>query len=346
MTISRILTVERLKSYGMAVAQLIEILRAEEHGHVVVPSRGAHPFYSCAELVDLSIFGNKDRNLRRATYLPFTSDFGNASELCSASIRRYWVNLLVELVNGKQSGLAAFHNRLVDFVHRRFQITPGDTVVHHSGNGSRVVFIDTAVSGRAIAEIIGSFRECAFSDYLIILFKAERSGFRTPYREVIETEARQGRLRIIEVEELFSEDQSPLLNGGCTSVVFPNLIEEARMRNGRMKDLDAAGGGVYMLNATSVLHGSSYNGITGLMHHAIYRYASEWFESPQKWSYDEVLSDRILQLEKDLPLVPLEREHTLMLADHLIKDYGHSPTVSPSHVIRLDLTAEDIRYLV
>ncbi|MFT8814809.1 hypothetical protein [Acetobacter fabarum] len=259
-----IVTPEDIISYtaaGIEIAIKCAELRKQGYEMMVVPSRGAHPFIKsarefhcrCLSLMDRSrvgsgsIFANYSRSnlqtaLRNPLYLPFTSDFGANAEsgLSSKTIRNFWANVTKSIVeNNYKSPSYKFFRYVRDDVVK---------IGHHSYaedwfTSKKFIYIDTAISGRAVVEISDAFENLGMTEIQYIFIIDENGKKLTEnYKSKISKLHQAGRAHLIYVDRLFTEDQGPAISG-IWSVVLPELMEVAREEIPSFQD--AVGAGLY-----------------------------------------------------------------------------------------------------
>ncbi len=207
---------------------------------MVVPSRGAVPFVQHAQsyrrtilsplvapLERIRLLHGHDDPLNVSFNAPFTADMGSTgvADLSTAQIRRFWVKVIAAIVRGDPDDP---HYRLYRFSRDRVC-----AVSHHDNfefriDSGRFAFVDTVISGRAVSEIVDAFDEEGLRDiHYLLLVDANGSRMQSPYRAKIEALKAAGRATLIDVDDMFTEDQGPAVSG-VWSVVMPSLMDRAR----------------------------------------------------------------------------------------------------------------------
>lgn len=234
-------------------------MRLQQQGYeaLIVPSRGAVPIASAARTYGRTVLAplvskedrlrlaklQFDSPLQKALYLPYTADAGpiGVDGLSTASVRRYWTKVL-----------AAISRQNWEDPHYRFHRFTRDhacAIGHHDPyerfvKSGRFVFIDTVLSGRAVAEIADAFAAEGLEEahFILLLDDCGRTMKPEFARRIRQLEA-DGRATLIQVETLFTEDQGPAVSG-VWSVVLPALMEVARAEVPAFAD-GSVGSGLY-----------------------------------------------------------------------------------------------------
>jgi hypothetical protein len=242
---------------------------------IIIPSRGAYPFYNgaltSATLLKPECSGVIDLLTNFSLWLlPFTAETGMSDkEIGSEAVRKFWVKVLADGIRKITSPYMAFYKLLVNQVGERYGINDWDLLLEYErkefiyksdkSSNEKFVFIDTAISGRAICEIIKGFQDSNLKDYFIILI-VDKGGveLKQEYKYIIDLEVYHGRLKQINVDEIFSEDASPLLNSGIISMVFPSLISRSLHEIDEFRNDGIIGAGLWFTNASSYLMGGGH----------------------------------------------------------------------------------------
>lgn len=234
-----IINVGNIISYADASSKLNEYLRVlflEGYDSIVIPSRGAMPFFRAAKsawmveaLSQKSAEARFDHKvdimmspIHACTILPFSADPGDGSQN-SKGIRSYWSKVLAALVR-RDGGdpYLAFYSRLVNnLLGKELSATlPRDLP------NKKFIFIDTVVSGRAICEIVECLENEGLEDfYLILLVDENGAKIDSVFRRKIDQYVSYGRCALIEVPSLWTEDQGPAVSG-VWSTVYPEIQQK------------------------------------------------------------------------------------------------------------------------
>jgi hypothetical protein len=271
------LSVENLDSYAEACISLFDALEGlmkSGFTNLVIPSRGAYPFYSFAtSIAKMTMRQFLDFHLyhtgMKVLLLPFTSDWGDATVgLNSAKARGFWVKILNDILNQRISPHTIYYESIVNQLGGRFKVNnmwslPGR--FYQGNNATSFVFLDTIVSGQAICEIITSFKEQGITDYFVIgIADNDGAGIKAEYNQIIHAEIAAGRMKLIRVKRIFSEDTSPLLNTGICSMVFPSLIQMAYDQIPDFQKDGLVGGGLWFIDVMKNLYGQPIYGVRGI----------------------------------------------------------------------------------
>ncbi|MGG5823642.1 hypothetical protein [Falsiroseomonas sp. HW251] len=234
-----------------------------EFDFLIVPSRGAAPIVDACTVYWTSRRersdhrGGLDRVVRsflsnpitKAMYLPFTADIGNLDiGVSPRDVRRFWCRVVAGMLRAPNTD--PFYNFYV-YLRSKFcahpTLEPRANTYQIDGipRGRKFAFIDTAVSGQAICEIMDGFSEAGLDDVLyIIIIDLEGKRLKPLYRKQLEAAQQQNKAFLIYTKRLFTEDRGPAISG-IWSVVFPELIEQMRTIVPEFRDLGCAGAGLY-----------------------------------------------------------------------------------------------------
>jgi len=235
---NRVFSGSSIRSYAAAAVHLYDALvDLEDRGYeaAVFPSRGTTPFKDLTWLVHSSglvsqrgptafhhsintpfAYGTID--------LPFTADPPEHLLGGSVEIRDYWVRVLKALLTHEDASQELRYYQYC--LSKLFGFEP-ELGLPLRRAGSRFVFVDTVVSGRAVCEIAASFEAHGLTEFCFVLLVDDEGRKLTPkYRLVLEDLATRGKAKLIYVESLFTEDKGPALTSTwCLSA--PQLIESA-----------------------------------------------------------------------------------------------------------------------
>jgi len=361
----QLITPSRVLSYAEACIETMDVLlklKNENFSRVVIPSRGAYPFYSCA-IDSLHFYGIKNSekfkiiNYFNEWLMPFTSDWGDSKiSLESKNIRMFWSKVLADCIRQKKTPYTDFYESLVDFVDAKYTINITGLKfrnINRLSGDKKFIFIDTAISGRAVSEIIESFVELNLNYFHIIMITDEEGKkLKKAYKNIIEREKRRGRLTQINVEKIFSEDASPLLNSGISSIVFPSLIENLYHNIPEFYRDKCIGAGVWFKDSISHLSGSgtTLNGVRGtlavmlwsVMRHCVY--GDDTF-------FEQNVNTNVEKMINGLGTLNIfDAKSTKTLVYDRFASQGvqmeEKVSLSSSHVIRVELNQNDIKGLI
>lgn len=259
MAIRDLITADNLLSYasaGIEVARAIQRLRAQGYESMVVPSRGAVPVLHVAQsyyrTMVAPMMSRDDRVAKHALWhlgpltldflAPFTADAGQlgVDGLETAQIRRYWTKVIAAITRGDVNHPAYRFYRFVRDDVCRVGFHPA---LEWRMRSPRLIFIDTVVSGRAVAEIADGFEQEGMDQiHYLLLLDENGSRMKSDYARRIRALEAAGRATLIRVPSLFTEDQGPAVSG-IWSVVFPKLMEMSRAES--VFDDGIVGAGLY-----------------------------------------------------------------------------------------------------
>jgi hypothetical protein len=201
--------------------------------------------------------------------LPFTSDWGDATVgLNSAKARGFWVKILDDILNRRISPHTIYYESIVNNLGGRFIVNNMWSLPERFSQGNKAsgfVFLDTIVSGQAICEIIAAFKEQGIANYFVVgIADNDGADIKSEYNQIIHAEIAAGRMKLIRVKRIFSEDTSPLLNTGICSMVFPSLIQMAYDQIPDFRADGLVGGGLWFIDVMKNLYGQSIYGVRGI----------------------------------------------------------------------------------
>ncbi len=365
--LKELITADNVLSYSNACIQVCETLlelKDEDYKRLIIPSRGAYPFFNGALT---SLYFLTDSPVERMNFnlhfdlwlLPYTSDWGQADiNTDSKSVRKFWSKILADSIRKKSTPYTHFYNNLVDLIGNRLTINTTDLKIdkHYKKNNikdEKFIFIDTAISGKAICDIIESFYEFNLTDFFIIMITdSEGENLKPEYKKIIEKEKQLGRLKQINVKNIYSEDASPLLNTGISSIVFPSLIERAYNEINEFKKNQFAGAGLWFIDSVShlVKHNPQINGVRGILSTLNYRGLSNNFGKEDIWFKESTEYDVEKMIERLGNFNLLDGSSTKELIYDRIssrtKKLEENVDVTGSHIIRIDLHQDIITQLI
>lgn len=358
-----LITPDSVLSYANAciqVRQLLLDLEKENYKRIVIPSRGAYPFYNGAlQSHHISTVGRE----RVAIYhkfqrllLPYTADWGNDAigdiDISSRQVRKFWTKILADFLFKDKSMFTTYYQELVGLIGERYTVNTGDLLPRENGkindDNKKFIFIDTAISGRAICEIIDSFHECNLEEFQIILI-VDKNGedIRKEYRDKINMEIALGRLFEIKVDKIFTEDASPIMTNGFASVVFPSLMEHSFHEIPSFSNEGFIGAGMWFVDSASHLRDTNknLNGARGIIAHSIFNGITQLQSHDSKYFEEQISNDvhRAIDWLSDFNV--FDKESTKSLLYNRLRNRGiemnENVDVSSSHVIRIDISEKE-----
>lgn len=356
-----LITPETVLSYAdgcIDVYDAILDLQKQNYHNFVIPSRGAYPFYyytihahsHFAE--DFLSFHNYNTR-RKVLLLPFTSDWGKAQiDITSGQSRRFWTKVLDDFLCKRETPYTKFYSLIVEKVAPRLavnttELLPSERFITNQTDG--FTFLDTVVSGRAICEIIASFQEFDIKNYFLILILDGNGELLEPqYKKIIHNEEANGRARIIRVKKIFSEDASPILNTGITSMVFPSLMERALGSIQEFKQENLVGAGLWFSNALSHIYGSQLNGVRGTLFDSICWGIRYRLKDAHKFYEPMMQENAKVMIEAAGNFNLFDQDYTRRIVTKRIMrevSLHDQISVSSSHVLRTALDEKFLSYL-
>lgn len=346
-----ILTYDIVKSYAEAIANVGDtIYSAQNEGYskIVMPSRGAFPFWYkgllyyhsyCSSRKDFIAYSLKFNQL----FLPFTADLGsdiNNKQFDSIRIRRFWVKLLSDQLNNCITPYTKYYNHLVSTVGGGLGLNTTSLMPRSNfqKGEKKFLFIDTAISGRAITEIIESFDDNNLDYYIILVVGFNGSRLEENYKETINHKISLSKLKIIYTLNIFSEDTTPILNSGISSLVFENIIDISVSQIKEFKNNNLFGCGLWYLNSVSNIYGTDLNSIRGALDFLISRFLDEILNDT---IFNEVHFNHIVNgiVHVNNKYDILNQETTKKIVTSNIKS-NSILTATGSHILRVTLDNE------
>lgn len=361
-----LLTHETILSYSYACIEVSEILlelKENNFKRIIIPSRGAYPFFSGAQA---SIYFSLKRkeyykfNLHFNLWLlPYTSDWGNADvDIETSQVRNFWTKILADCIRKENTPYTIFYDKIVNKLGNRFTINTSELKLdkHYKldkSDDEKFIFVDTAISGRAICEIINAFYMFNLTDFFIILIVDENGDkLKQEYIDIIEREKNKGKLKLIKVEKIFSEDASPILNSGISSLVFPSLIETALNQIPEFKKDGFVGAGLWFIDSVSHLkeYNKSLNGVRGSLHSLISTGINQFLLNENKWFKDQIVFEVENMIKNAGNFNIFDKESTkTLIYDRITKreaKFDENVIISSSHVIRIELQPKLIHDII
>lgn len=366
--LKELITPENVLSYSKAcvdVCDMLLTLKDEDYRRVIIPSRGAYPFYNGAlttlHFLQASPIERMDfRAHFNVWLLPYSADWGQASNPNNSpeKVRKFWSKILADSIRKQSTPFTHFYTNLVDLIGERLTLNTTELKLEKyykkdTIDNEKFIFIDTGKSGQAICEIIESFKEFNLNDYFIILIADDNGEKIKPnYKKVIQEEINKGKLKQINVNRIYSEDASPLLNTGISSIVFPSLIERAYYEIPEFKKNEFVGAGLWFIDSSSHLReqNPNLNGVQGILATLNYKGISHYFGNEDLWFKDSTQFD----VEKMIEWLGDFNLRNASYTKQLIYDRIASKTielkedvqVSSSHIIRINLPEDVITQIV
>ncbi len=234
------------------LSDYIESYVRDGYTNVLMPSRGAYPFYrqAISNMIDIS------NNLNKIGFisLPYTADYtdGNENPLHSKQIRKFWTQVLVSILNGSNNVYMKYYKYLVDSVTKQNWKKENwdDYYPTINDDTKRFIYIDTVISGSSAYDIISEF-ELNQLEYRAILIVDENGGrLNSIYKNELESKCDNNGERkvvLIDVPRLFTEDRGPGL-GGILGIVYPDLMKLAVNHISTFQNFEIIGSGIWLLN--------------------------------------------------------------------------------------------------
>jgi len=168
-------------------------------------------------------------------------------------------------------------------------------------------------------------------------------GLKEEYNKNIMTEMSRGRLKLIYVRNIFSEDASPLLNSGISSIVFPSLISQSFYEVDEFKRNGFVGAGLWFIDSMSHLRRDypSLNGVRGIIDTSVHS-GILYSTIHQSDFFNEIINEgaeRIIDWAGDFNIFDIESTKKLVY-DRIAskkKSIDSKMDISSSHVLRIDL---------
>lgn len=260
MSLSDLITLKAIYSYAEACIQVARTslrLGREGYRYAIIPSRGAAPIEMAANSYFYAVLKAATRGqhqtrlmaqylkspLSAELYLPFTADSCDEMEdISSGQVRTFWAKVLAAIIRGD---LEDPHYRFFAFT--RDEVCRVGFKAGHEDNvrSQKFVFLDTVVSGRAIMEIIDAFEAEGLTQcHFILVIDLQGEKLERACRYKLEQLKQEGRVTLLFVDSLFTEDQGPAVSGiWCLSC--PELMTVARNEISAFSDHGSIGAGVY-----------------------------------------------------------------------------------------------------
>lgn len=359
-----IIALSTLESYAKACVSIYDALNDLKKAgfkKVIIPSRGAYPFYAGARKVSYIYYEKWSDTLEFTTHfkkwlLPFTSDWGGHADpnFSSQKSRRFWAKILADVINGEDTMQIKYFRALVTTFGKLLTVNTEDVYPparfsKNTDGDDRFIFIDTAISGRAIHEIISSFRDLGLTNYYIILI-VDNNGesLNGEFRNTIQQERSQGRLVEIPVEKIFSEDTSPLLNEGISALVFPSIIQGAYAEISDLHRDGMVGAGLWFIDSLSHLKHTDpgKNGIMGALGSLLYAAINSYLDGESQFYPHMVDFDTSNMIERAAGLKINDPKSTAQFfRDRLHYRGVHTDfdlDVSGTHVVRVNFSEDQV----
>jgi len=258
MALENIIKEEYLNDYVNASEELSNYLAGDldKKRTVIIPSRGAYIFHDLAsEDILFSIFGKdlysslevlkKIYKNNRTVVFPYTYDNSYLKDLSSRDIRNYWVKITKEEIcrTDTENLEINFYNYLLNNLIYTKKIKDIELMfdkntsyyknLYPEDYKENTLFIDTAISGRTISELISSFKAENFYPelFLIVNGNEKNNKLKGRYKKNINEYITNYGGKIVYVNKLFTEDNTPALLG-ATSILFPQFTENLNKKTG------------------------------------------------------------------------------------------------------------------
>lgn len=258
MSLERELTVDNLKGFVGASASVADFLAQKINNgykNVLIPSRGAYPFYEQAfhhagmynmAFLDEDLQGTDDWlkiPKHNVITIPFTSD-SCSEDNKPEEMRNFWVNVYKGLHSGKDNAASLLYKFTLENV-AKIPVLQNDTKLFVQkkmkdylpdlDSSSGTIFIDTVVSGRAASKILRSMDEQEIDYTPILLVDENGNKFDSKFKYELENRVNRRDGKIVYVPRIFTEDRGPSLVG-VTSLIFPDFMEEVS-KISQLKDI-------------------------------------------------------------------------------------------------------------
>jgi len=360
--IEELITYDNIMSYSKACIELRDTLisKEDEFKLLIIPSRGAYPFYSFSQKATYYRKSGIERVKSNIHYnkwfLPYTADWGGEKaniQTDSKTVRFFWSKVLYDSIQKKVSPYTLFYENTIDVLKDKLTFNSGNCFINLNKKTDKFIFIDTAISGRAICEIMDSFDDLNIINYFIILLIDKSGGkLEKEYKSKIIKKEHEGRLKPIYVDNIFTEDSSPIMNGGISTVVFPSLIERASREIPEFKIDSNCGAGLWFIDSMSHLHGTKLNGVRGaisyLIHLGIRAHFDDINAEAHLLYYIGDLAKGIIKNLEDYNI--FDQQKTEQLITNRIKkknsNFKYPVKTSSSHVVRMQLDNKIISKII
>lgn len=329
------------------LGELIKMLQDEGYFNIVIPSRGAYPFYKNAQMSHIIDIKNKNKKFEwrlnsNPILLPFTSDIGvdQSAPDDSFILRKFWCKVLRDYITNQRTIYSKFYEEIVDLIGNNVLHVPTYNLTPRKSDdtGTKFIFIDTVISGKASYEILKTFDDIGISDYHAILF-IDKNGERLKdsYKTFLESKKMQGKATLFFLPNIFSEDSSPLLNDGICSIVFPNIIEESYNNINEFKNDNNAAGGIWLLDLMSSYYGTETNGARActsmLLHFAVQLHKKKLTDALFDMQFESMTN--VLDNANTKNNILLDG-YTGLMAKNRFKIKGIDISTTRSHIIRMN----------
>lgn len=258
-------TLSDVDSYASACADLsstISKLKSVGYDLIVIPSRGATPFYNASKSFEYAIISETTApfsidtrlNYTETLFLPFTADSSDDTEVNSLQIRKYWAKVLAAIISRDNADTAL---RFYKFLRAQAGELALGAVELRGCREGKFMLIDTVVSGKAICEISQALDDLGMDQcHYILIVDNKGKDLTRKNRDIIQSLESCGRATVIYVESIFTEDEGPSLSG-IWSVTFPDIMRTAK------KNIEAfssfVGAGLYYHEVRQRPNGSNCN---------------------------------------------------------------------------------------
>jgi len=251
MSIDSEFSCENIKGYAKACLDLsdyIETYIREGYTNILMPSRGAYSLYRLA----IAYLLDAENNLPEIglIYLPYTADYAKGNGNHSEQIRKFWTNVLVSILKGKNDEYIKYYKFIVEEVSSQAWIHQ-DLCRNYKpiiNSTECFIYIDTVISGRSAANIITNFKENQLDYKAILLVDKNGTQIKPEFKKIFTQMSYEHKLVMIELPRIFTEDTGPGL-GGILGIVYPDLMELAAQNIGVFRNYEVVGSGIWLLRS-------------------------------------------------------------------------------------------------
>lgn len=271
-------------------------------------------------------------------------------------MRLFWTKIIADTFNSEKSLYYKLYENLVNDVGNYLTINTTNLLPRGDNleRDKKFIFLDTAISGRAICEILEGFKANNLNNYCVILI-AENNGndIKPEYRSVINNEISKDKLILLGVNKIFSEDASPLFNGGISSIVFPSLMDDIYSSCTEFSINNCIGAGIWFIDSMSELINTNKNlnairaTVAFNLHWALKKHIQGTLQGKDIYEYNNYY---ILDLAKDFNLFEPANTKSLVF-DRIYKRNNNivdkdRVDVSSSHVIRINFEEQYVSQFI
>jgi len=279
MTLDQIFSSENIKDYSRACVDIALDLPQKDFDCLLLPSRGAFPFFvgvvhalsrlardhtdyarfnktlelprTVKSYVSEKEFGGPNSE-RKVLLIPFTADLNvsgiidgvDESSLIDLT-RDYWAHVTTSFLRDPTERKKDLRfNFFTEIILRNVEGRERDAVAYEQfPKVSKLVMLDTVISGRASSTIIGALEKISkehglpslprFS-YLIIDENGKK--LKNPFKLFLDTKTYESKVQQIKIPRIVSEDEGASLEG-IAAIVYPTIMKKSFGLNYRGKPL-------------------------------------------------------------------------------------------------------------